>query len=208
MNRLAEIVLGDGMLCLCRFDDLEVPAFGTVCIVTIDGLSEFGEFVRIHEPFRSGNISYSGTFLHAAGEEELTRLAGNQEVLVRARGVLLKWVSDEKRNPYGSRMRFTARRERLYLTLDAADITNFKPVFNVLENRFQTQVSAQLVSSRALSGAIGGMGVCGRVLCCSKGVCQQSGVDMKMAKTQSIPLHDAAAVGLCGRLKCCIAYEI
>lgn len=208
MNRLVEIVLGDGMLCLCRFEDVEVPLFGAVCVATIDDVPEFGRFLRIHGPVRGGNVSYSGTFLHVADEEELTKLAGNDEALSRVRGILLKWVSEERRTLYALRTRFTVRRERLYLTLDAADTESFQPVFEALEKRFQTHVSAQLLSSRALSGAIGGIGVCGCVLCCSKGICEQSRVEVKMAKQQLMPLHDAVAAGLCGRLKCCIAFEV
>ena len=208
MNRLAEIVLGDGMLCLCRFEDMEVPAFGTACVVLIDGLSEFGRFLRVHDSFHAGKVSYSGTFLNVAGEEELKKLAGNEEALSRARGVLLKWIAEERRTLYALRMRFTVRRERLYLTLDATDTTHFQSIFETLEKRFQTQVSAQFLSSRALSAVIGGMGVCGCVLCCSNGTCEQSRVEVKLAKQQMMPLHDAVAAGLCGRLKCCIAYEV
>lgn len=207
MNCFVEIVLGDGMVCLCPFEGQEEPCFGTVCIVTIDGVSEFGKFLRIQERSGGGNISYSGIFSHVAEEEELTKLAGNEEAAARARGMLMKWVGEERRTLYGLRLRFTVRRERLYLTLDVADAATFKSFFQTLEKRFQTQIFAQFITSRTLSGTIGGMGVCGCVLCCSNGICEGSRVEVKMAKQQLVPLHDSVAAGLCGRLKCCIAYE-
>jgi cell fate regulator YaaT (PSP1 superfamily) len=53
----------------------------------------------------------------------------------------------------------------------------------------------------------GGIGICGRELCCSTFLHDFSPVTLKMAKTQMLPLSPNKLSGLCGRLRCCLAYE-
>jgi cell fate regulator YaaT (PSP1 superfamily) len=143
-----------------------------------------------------------------ADSGDLAKQAGNQEAAARARAILLKWVADSRRSVQTLRMRFSARRERLSLLLHVSEFINFQPVFEAMEKRFQTKISSTTVSPREISSLIGGVGVCGCMLCCSNGVCERTTVDVKMAKQQSIPLHDSVATGLCGKLKCCVGYEL
>ena len=81
------------------------------------------------------------------------------------------------------------------------------PLNELLEKRFQTKVAMRTASPREISGAVGGLGVCGCMLCCHDGVCARTSVDVRLAKQHGVPMHDSAASGLCGRLKCCIGYE-
>lgn len=208
MNRLAEFVLGDGMLCACPFNEQTAPVFGTCCVVTIDGVSEFGRWIRVGDPLLDVRERLAGVFDRVADETDRVKRAGNEEAASRARAVLTKGAADANRSLHAVRLRFTVRRERLYLTLETAESLGLKAVFDTLEKRFQTEVHARFLTARDLSGRIGGVGVCGCVLCCSTGVCKRLGVELRLAKQQAIPLHDAVAAGHCGRLKCCIAYEL
>ena len=121
--------------------------------------------------------------------------------------MILKWAEENGRQIQIIRLRFSVRRERLSVLLHAGEFFNTSALCDLLEKRFQTKVAMRSVSPREISGAIGGLGVCGCVLCCCSGVCQRSSVDIKLAKQHGVPLHDTAASGLCGRLKCCIGYE-
>lgn len=208
MSRLVEFVLADGVICSCPFTEKELPESGAVCLIEVNGVGEFAQFLRwVVQPGRC-HAYVSGTFIRLAEHDELAKEAGNQEAMARARTMLLKWLADGRRSVQALRMRFSSRRERLSILLHLSEPINFQPIFEVMEKRFQTKISSSVVSPREISSAVGGVGVCGCTLCCSNGVCERTSVDVKMAKQQSIPLHDSVATGLCGKLKCCVGYEL
>ena len=63
------------------------------------------------------------------------------------------------------------------------------------------------IGVRDEAGIIGGMGICGRKLCCCTWLRDFESVNVKMAKAQRLSLNPAAISGSCGRLKCCLRYE-
>jgi cell fate regulator YaaT (PSP1 superfamily) len=71
------------------------------------------------------------------------------------------------------------------------------------------QVRAELkqIGSRDETKVTGGVGPCGRELCCSSWLQEFQPVSVKMAKEQGLALHPAKLAGMCGRLKCCLRYE-
>lgn len=208
MSRLAEFILGDGVICSCPFPGDETRMRGAVCLIEVDGVAEFGRFLRSSACSVGCHTSAAGSLIRLADGDDLAKLAGNEEATTRARAILLKWATENRKQLQTLRMRFSVRRERLSVALHVAEFVNFQPVVELLEKRFQTKVSVKIVSPRDISGAIGGVGVCGCVLCCCNGVCEKASVDVKMAKQQSISLHDSVATGVCGKLKCCVGYEL
>ena len=207
MIQHGEFILCDGTVASCAIPAVGLPTAGVVCLVEIDGIREFGRYVRAcaeHTPCHGYAL---GEFRQVAGTEELDKLAGNEQAVQRARSVILKWAEENGRLVQSIRLRFSVRRERLTVLLHAGEFFNTSALCELLEKRFQTKVAMRSVSPREMSGAIGGLGVCGCVLCCSNGVCVRTSVDARLAKQHGMTLHDAAASGLCGRLKCCIGYE-
>ena len=207
MTQHGEFTLCDGTLASCSIPAVGMPAAGVVCLVEIDGVREFGRFIRVcaeHAPCHGYAL---GDFLQVARTEELDKLAGNEQAVLRVRSVIQKWAEENGRLIQSMRLRFSVRRERLTVLMHVGEFFNTSALCELLEKRFQTKVAMRSVSPREISGAIGGLGVCGRVLCCSNGVCVRTSVDIKLAKQHGAPMHDAAASGLCGRLKCCIGYE-
>jgi cell fate regulator YaaT (PSP1 superfamily) len=63
------------------------------------------------------------------------------------------------------------------------------------------------VGPRDAAGMMGGYGTCGRPLCCSTFLKKFRPISIKMAKQQHLALNPSKLSGLCGRLKCCLAYE-
>ncbi|MGI5870039.1 MAG: regulatory iron-sulfur-containing complex subunit RicT [Kiritimatiellia bacterium] len=199
--------MGDGILASCRIPDGDVPAEDAVCLLEIDGVREFGRFIRLCPEHASCYGGVKGEFLQVAGADDLDKLAGNGQAMQRARNVALKWAEENGQQIVSIRLRFSVRRERLSLMLHAGEFFNASPLCELLEKRFQTKVALRFASSREIAGAIGGLGVCGRVLCCCNGVSALAPIDAKFAKQAGMNLYDSAAAGLCARLKCCVNYE-
>src|SRR5258707_7802416 len=64
------------------------------------------------------------------------------------------------------------------------------------------------MGAREETKVMGGVGTCGRELCCSSWLDKFSNISIRMAKEQDLPLNQAKLTGVCGRLKCCLIYEL
>src|SRR5437016_6035220 len=77
-----------------------------------------------------------------------------------------------------------------------------------LEAHFGTRVQLQRLGARDETKVMTGVGTCGRELCCSSWLDKFSNISIRMAKEQDLPLNQSKLTGVCGRLKCCLIYEL
>ena len=84
---------------------------------------------------------------------------------------------------------------------------DFRELVKVLVQEFRTRVEMRQIGVRHETQMIGGLGPCGRELCCTSFLDKFDSVSIKMAKTQDLPLNPAKISGLCNRLLCCLTYE-
>ena len=96
---------------------------------------------------------------------------------------------------------------KMTFTYTAEGRVDFRKLVKDLAARFRTRIQMQQIGARDEAKHIGGLGLCGLVLCCSSFLTEFNPVTMKMVRAQGLPLDDSKLLGLCGRLKCCLAYE-
>lgn len=96
---------------------------------------------------------------------------------------------------------------RLTFYFSAESRVDFRELLRELASGFRTRIELKQVGVRDKAKMLGGMGRCGRQLCCSSFLCDFSTVTMKMAKEQNLPLNPMKISGCCGRLLCCLSYE-
>ena len=77
-----------------------------------------------------------------------------------------------------------------------------------LAAQFGTRVEVRRLGARDETKVLTGVGTCGRELCCSSWLDKFSNISIRMAKEQDLPLNMAKLTGVCGRLKCCLIYEL
>ncbi len=92
-----------------------------------------------------------------------------------------------------------------YFTAD--NRVDFRALVKDLVQEFRTRVEMRQVGVRHETKMIGGIGSCGRELCCSSYLDNFAPVSIKMAKEQSLPLNPTKISGICNRLLCCLTYE-
>jgi cell fate regulator YaaT (PSP1 superfamily) len=92
-----------------------------------------------------------------------------------------------------------------YFTADTR--VDFRELVKDLVQEFRTRVEIRQVGVRHETKMIGGLGCCGRELCCSSHLKNFAPVSIKMAKEQGLPLNPAKISGICNRLLCCLTYE-
>ncbi|MBA3826211.1 MAG: stage 0 sporulation family protein [Ktedonobacterales bacterium] len=89
----------------------------------------------------------------------------------------------------------------------AEDRVDFRALVRDLAAAFRTRIELRQIGARDHAKALGGVGPCGKTLCCSSWLTEFGAVSIKMAKEQSLPLNPTKISGVCGRLMCCLAYE-
>lgn len=90
----------------------------------------------------------------------------------------------------------------------AEDRVDFRELIKILAGEFKVRVEMRQISLRQEAGRLGGIGVCGRELCCSTWLGDFKNVATSAARYQNLSLNPSKLSGQCGRLKCCLNYEL
>lgn len=90
----------------------------------------------------------------------------------------------------------------------ADDRVDFRELIKILAAEFKIRVEMRQISLRQEAGRLGGIGVCGRELCCSTWLSEFKNVATSAARYQNLSLNPSKLSGQCGRLKCCLNYEL
>ncbi len=99
-------------------------------------------------------------------------------------------------------------RKRLTIFYTTSSRVTLKPVISELCRRFSSRVEFLRLNPREEASRVGGIGVCGRELCCSSWMRQIPPVSAYAAKRMQMPVKDERLTGRCGQLKCCLNYEL
>lgn len=102
---------------------------------------------------------------------------------------------------------YTLDRSRLTFYFGAEERVDFRSLVKDLAAIFRTRIELRQMGVRDEARMIGGLGMCGRELCCNCFLGNFSPVSIKMAKEQNLALNSAKISGICGRLMCCLAFE-
>lgn len=99
-------------------------------------------------------------------------------------------------------------RRKITILYSADTRQNTRDLCREVSDRFRVRVDARMVGVRDETKLIGGIGPCGLTLCCSTWLRGFHPVTIRMAKLQGITPNPSKLTGMCGRLKCCLAYEL
>ncbi len=107
-----------------------------------------------------------------------------------------------------TRVEQSADLSRLVFYFTAEGRVDFRELVKELAAEFRTRIEMRQIGVRDEARMLGGYGSCGRQLCCSAWLVSFEPVSIKMAKLQDLTLNPTKLSGLCGRLKCCLRYEL
>lgn len=102
---------------------------------------------------------------------------------------------------------FTLDRKKLLLYFTAEGRIDFRQLVRDLAAEYRTRIELRQVGVRDEAKIVGGLGSCGRPVCCKMHLDEFCPVHIKMAKDQNLSLNPTKISGLCGRLMCCLTYE-
>ena len=147
------------------------------------------------------------TILRKAQPDDIQAVSGNVarekeayafcQTRIKERGMDMKLVKVE--------YLFDGSKAIFYFTADGR--IDFRELVKDMAHAFHTRIEMRQIGVRDESGMVGGLGICGRELCCSSFLREFEPVSVKMAKEQNLALNPTKISGQCGRLLCCLGYE-
>ncbi len=168
-----------------------------------------GEMVRMQmKRKRVRNDAKQQTVIRKAHERDLERLdelrKQERDIMIRARAIartldLNMKVGDVEFQGDGRKCTF-------YYTADGR--VDFRELIRHYAREFKVKIEMRQIGARQESARIGGIGNCGRELCCSTWLTEFKSVNTAAARYQNLAINQTKLSGMCGRLKCCLNYEL
>lgn len=124
-----------------------------------------------------------------------------------AENICNKLIESHKLDMYLTHVEFTSFGKKAIFYFIAPSRVDFRDLVRDLVGKLKTRIELRQISVRDRSAAVGGIGPCGRELCCSSFLTKYGNVGIKMAKNQDLTLNFSKLNGVCGQLKCCLQYE-
>ena len=144
---------------------------------------------------------------HIAPEELLSGARRRQRELEAYRIGIMK-IRERALPMKLTRVEQAADLSRLVFYFTAEGRVDFRELVKELASEFRTRIEMRQIGVRDEARMLSGYGTCGRQLCCSAWLTSFEPVSIKMAKLQDLTLNPTKLSGLCGRLKCCLRYEL
>jgi cell fate regulator YaaT (PSP1 superfamily) len=187
-------------------------------ILAVEGISGFdvgtvnvtGELVRIQ--LKKKRIDESTAdfkkILRLATDNDIAKWketkARERHVLVRSRAIARQLNVDLKMSEV--EIQADARKATFFYIAD--ERVDFRELIRLYANEFKVKVEMKQIGARQEAGKIGGIGSCGRELCCSTWLTDFKSVNTNAARYQNLSINQTKLSGQCGRLKCCLNYEL
>jgi cell fate regulator YaaT (PSP1 superfamily) len=146
--------------------------------------------------------------LRRATIDDIARIQDLRQREDEANQVARKKISDHRlpMKLIDVEQQFDGNRITFYFT--AEQRVDFRELVKDLASVFRTRIELRQIGVRDEAGRHGGVGVCGRPLCCTTWIREFAPITLKMAKEQNLSLSPTKLSGVCGRLKCCLRYEL
>ena len=187
--------------------DFEIEKDIDVVVETARGL-EFGRIVVGPKEIEEEKlISPLKPIIRIATEEDKAIYAENKEKAKETVEICQQKIKEHGLTMFLIDCEYTFDRNKLIFYFTAEGRIDFRELVKDLASIFKTRIELRQIGVRDEAKSIGGLGTCGRKLCCSSWLGDFQPVSIKMAKDQSLSLNPTKISGICGRLFCCLKYE-
>jgi cell fate regulator YaaT (PSP1 superfamily) len=168
-----------------------------------------GELVKLQlKKYGVREVEVNKRILHPATDEELEQFSRQKdreaEILVRSRAIARSLNLEMKICEV--EVQADSKKGTFFYTADQR--VDFRELIKLFAGDFKMKVEMKQIGARQESGKVGGIGSCGRELCCSTWLTDFKSVNTTAARYQNLSINQTKLSGQCGRLKCCLNYEL
>ncbi len=187
--------------------ELSVEKDMNVVVETVRGL-EFGTAViGPREVSEEEVVLPLKKVVRIATPEDAEQLQSNKSKEVEAKEICLKKIAEHGLPMKLIDVEYTFDGNKVIFYFTAEGRVDFRELVKDLASVFRTRIELRQIGVRDEAKMIGGIGSCGRVLCCTSFLGDFEPVSIRMAKNQNLSLNPTKISGICGRLMCCLKYE-
>lgn len=187
--------------------DLDLNKNVCVIVETEKGL-QYGKVVeKVDEKDLNGIQENLKDIVRATTKEDYNKHLSNLKDAEQALKTAQKFADELQLGMRFLSSSYTFDKKQLLLNFTADERVDFRELTRKLAAVYRTRIELRQIGARDKASSVGGVGVCGRELCCSSFLTSLESVSMNMAKNQNLALNPSKINGNCGRLLCCLAYE-
>jgi len=187
--------------------DIDIKKGDFVIVETVRGL-EFGEVViGIKDIAEENIVSPLKPVIRVATEDDKRTNEKNKQKEKEAFNIALKKIEDHGLDMKLIDVEYTFDISKIIFYFSAEGRIDFRELVKDLAAIFRTRIELRQIGVRDEAKLLGGLGPCGRELCCKKFLGDFQTVSIKMVKNQGLSLNPSKISGTCGRLMCCLNYE-
>ncbi|MCL6585068.1 MAG: stage 0 sporulation family protein [Anoxybacillus sp.] len=187
--------------------DLTIQTGEFVIVETVRGI-EFGKVVISNKQVDENDIVLPlKKVIRIADAKDRIVVEDNKKAAQEAYDICLKKVEEHGLEMKLVDVEYTFDRNKIIFYFTADGRVDFRELVKDLAAIFRTRIELRQIGVRDEAKMLGGIGPCGRMLCCSTFLGDFDPVSIKMAKDQNLSLNPTKISGLCGRLMCCLKYE-
>lgn len=178
-----------------------------VIVETVRGI-EYGKVVITKKQVDENDVVLPlKKVIRIANENDRTIVEENKHAAKEAYQVCQQKVVEHNLDMKLVDVEYTFDRNKIIFYFTADGRIDFRELVKDLAAIFRTRIELRQIGVRDEAKMLGGIGPCGRMLCCSTFLGDFEPVSIEMAKDQNLSLNPAKISGLCGRLMCCLKYE-
>ncbi len=186
---------------------LELSVGDKVIVETSRGV-EYGEVVTGPKDVREEDIiTPLKDVMRAVTPEDEDAVRENRIKALDAEKIAIEKIEKHGLDMNLVNVEYTFDRSKLIFYFTADGRVDFRELVKDLAAVFRTRIELRQIGVRDEAKMLGGIGPCGRCICCSSFLGEFDPVSIKMAKQQNLSLNPVKISGLCGRLMCCLKYE-
>ena len=181
---------------------------GSAVIVETSRGQEFGEVVTAIKDVREEDLVLPlKNVVRSASEEDLQKVLENRGKEDEAYRIGQEKIAKHKLDMKLVDVEFSFDRSKIIFYFTADGRVDFRDLVKDMAAVFRTRIELRQIGVRDEAKMIGGLGTCGRELCCCTFLGDFEPVSIRMAKDQNLSLNPTKISGICGRLMCCLRYE-
>ena len=187
--------------------DLTIEKGNYAIVETARGI-EFGECViGVKQISEEDIISPLKSVIRVASAEDIEKNSYNKSREADAFNICLEKIEAHKLKMKLIDVEYTFDNNKVIFYFTADGRVDFRELVKDLATIFKTRIELRQIGVRDEAKMLGGLGPCGRPMCCSSFLGDFASVSIKMAKEQNLSLNPTKISGICGRLMCCLNYE-
>ncbi|MBN2453153.1 MAG: stage 0 sporulation family protein [Candidatus Omnitrophica bacterium] len=181
---------------------------GDYVIVEADRGLDYGQVLSETEAILDADLEEPlKKVMRKANPWDMTQIEKNKKKISEVMDACSRKIRDRKLPMKLIDAEYSFDRSKIVFYFTAEGRVDFRDLVKDLASAFKTRIELKQIGVRDEAKMLGGLGPCGRALCCATHLKDFEPVTIKMAKEQNLPLNPTKISGLCGRLMCCLGYE-